>query len=75
MSISLFVPAYEKMLRLARERSIPDSEDGRIHSMDFTPVYDQLSEMGRRLMEQAITQNKRIPQEIVSYALLKEIMR
>ena len=59
MDIKLFVPAYEEMLRLAQTKNIPDSDD----------------ERNRSIFEQSIQNNKRIPQEIIPYAFLKDNMR
>lgn len=75
MDIRLFVPAYEEMLRLAQSRTIPDSDDERLHHNDYGDVFAQLSSQGRLWMETSIRLNKRIPQEIISYAYLKENMR
>lgn len=75
LAIQLFVPAYEEMLRLAENRSIPDSGDARVHHEDYDGIFSLLSEAGAMQMRTSILQNKRIPQEIISYAHLKEIMR
>lgn len=75
MDIQLFVPAYEEMLRLAQNRTIPDSDDERLHHKDYSNVSAQLSSQGQLWLERSIQLNKRIPQEIISYAYLKENMR
>jgi hypothetical protein len=75
LDIQLFVPAYEVMLRLAQSRTIPDSDDERLHHKDYSNVLTQLSSQGQLWMEESIRLNKRIPQEIISYAYLKENMR
>ena len=75
LDIRLFVPAYEEMLHLAQNRTIPDSDDERLHHKDYSNVLTQLSSQGQLWMEESIRLNKRIPQEIISYAYLKENMR
>ncbi len=53
--IHLFVPAYEEMLRLARNRTIPDSEDGRERTEDYTALFGlvqpELQPVFRRAVE------------------------
>ena len=73
--IQLFLPAYEEMLRLSRNVTVPDSEDGRKLMEDYGAIYRSFAEESRSLLKQYITDNKRLPQEIVSYARLREVMR
>lgn len=75
LDIKLFVPAYEEMLRLAKGRNIPDSEDQRGIVKDYSSVFSCVSEELRPDFEKSIENNKRIPQEIISYAFLKNNMR
>ena len=75
IDIKLFVPAYEEMLRLAQTRNIPDSDDERNSIEDYSQIFDLVDQNLRNLFEQSIQNNKRIPQEIITYAFLKENMR
>ncbi len=75
IDIKLFVPAYEEMLRLAQIRNIPDSDDERNRIEDYSQIFDLVDQNLRKLFEQSIQNNKRIPQEIITYAFLKENMR
>lgn len=75
INIKLFVPAYEEMLRLAQTRNIPDSDDERNRIEDYSHIFDLVDQNLRTLFEQSIQNNKRIPQEIITYAFLKENMR
>ena len=75
IDIKLFVPAYEEMLRLAHTRNIPDSDDERNRIEDYSQVFDLIDQNLRNLFEHSIQNNKRIPQEIITYAFLKENMR
>ena len=75
LNIQLFVPAYEEMLRLAKDRIIPDSADHRERLGDYEPIYDLFSEDNKCILQKSIEANKRIPQEIVSYKQLLEYMR
>ena len=75
IDITLFVPAYEEMLRLAQTKNIPDSDDERNRIEDYSQIFDLVDQNLRTLFEQSIQNNKRIPQEIITYAFLKENMR
>lgn len=75
MDIKLFVPAYEEMLRLAQTKNIPDSDDARGRIEDYSQIFGLFDQNLRALLEQSIRDNKRIPQEIITYAFLKENMR
>ena len=75
IDIRLFVPAYEEMLRLAQTKNIPDSDDERNHIEDYSQIFDLVDQNLRVAFEQNIQNNKRIPQEIITYAFLKENMR
>lgn len=75
IDIKLFVPAYEEMLRLARTKNIPDSNDERNRIENYSQIFDLVEQKLRTLFEQSIQNNKRIPQEIITYAFLKENMR
>ena len=75
IDIKLFVPAYEEMLRLAQTRNIPDSDDERNRIENYSQIFALVDQNLRNLFEQSIQNNKRIPQEIITYAFLKENMR
>lgn len=75
LKIQLFLPAYEEMLRLARDRKIPDSEDHREVMGDYSEIYEMIAEECRDELQASILANKRIPQEIIPYTHLRQIMR
>ncbi len=75
LDITLFAPAYEEMLRLSQNRVIPDSDDQRRIIKDYSSVFACVNEQFRADFEKSIEENKRIPQEIISYAFLKNNMR
>lgn len=75
MDLKLFVPAYEEMLRLAQEKYIPDSTDERERMDDYSGIFDSVHQNLRATFEESIQNNKRIPQEIITYAFLKDNMR
>lgn len=75
IDIKLFVPAYEEMLRLARTKNMPDSKDERNRIENYSGIYDLVDKNLRTIFEQSIQKNKRIPQEIITYAFLRENMR
>lgn len=75
LDVSLFTPAYEEMLDLARNLQIPDSEDLREILGDYQQIYDGISEKNRDALKESIAQNKRIPQEIITYEQLLQKTR
>ena len=75
IDIKLFVPAYEEMLRLAQTKNIPDSDDERNRIEDYSQIFALVDQNLRTPFEQSIQNNKRIPQEIITYAFLKKNMR
>lgn len=75
LKISLFKQGYEEMLRLSVDFDIPDSDDKRELMGDYSEIYKAVSHAYRDRFKENIMQNKRIPQEIITYADLKEIMR
>ncbi len=75
LNIQLFIPAYEKMLELSRSVPIPDSDDHRNIPGNYSSIYGHFSESCQELLKRSIEENKRIPQEIISYALLLKEMR
>ena len=75
LDIQLFTPAYEEMLRLAELRNIPDSLDHRGQNRNYEPIYDLFSNEMKHLLSDYIHANKRIPQEIINYEKLLEVMR
>lgn len=75
LDVSLFIPAYEEMLNLAKEMRIPDSTDMREILGDYQQIYDQFPENNREYLKENIRGNKRIPQEIIPYERLLLKMR
>jgi len=56
-------------------RTIPDSLDHREQNRNYEPIYDLFSNEMKRRLSDYINANKRIPQEIISYEKLLEVMR
>ena len=75
LNIQIFVPAYEEMLRLAQSRNIPNSNDERNLMDDYSTIFNSINQDLRVAFKKSIEENKRIPQEIITYAFLKENMR
>jgi len=63
------------MLQLAQSRCIPNSRDMRERMDDYGEIFNYVKQSLRSAFEQSIQSNKRIPQEIISYAFLKVNMR
>ncbi len=73
LKIKLFLPAYKKMLDLAENREIPDSNDNRNLEYDFSKIFSLFDNNYSNRLKTYINSNKRIPQEIISYTkLVKE---
>ena len=75
LHIQLFVPAYDEMLKLASARQIPDSEDNRILSDCYDDVISLFAPEYQEKLRAYLSENKRIPQEIIPYTYLIEAMR
>lgn len=73
--ISLFLPVYHKMLELSRELLLPDSEDTRGIIPDISEILPMFSQYEQSQISQILYENKRLPQEILSYPVLAENMR
>lgn len=72
--VELFVPAYEKMLELSLNADVPDSDDHRNKTEDYTNILSVISFEYQNILIKALEDNKRIPQEIINYKCLKENM-
>lgn len=75
LNIRLFVPAYKKMLELSENIILPDSDDkrGKIPDISELSKLFYISEQER--IFNILKENKRLPQEILSYPVLAENMR
>jgi hypothetical protein len=69
--IELFIPGYEMMLELSRSTNLPNSVDHREHKNTYEEIYSLFEVEKADLLKEYINQNKRLPQEIISYAILK----
>lgn len=74
LDMALFVPAYEKMLELARKKRLPDSMDEREQMADYTSLYGLFGEIHAQELKDVIALNKRIPQEIINYPILRTLV-
>lgn len=75
LHIELFLPAYQKMLELSRSMQLPDSEDGRCIMPEMTEILPMFSDHEQKRITQILQDNKRLPQEILSYPVLADNMR
>lgn len=74
VNIKPFCEGYIKMLELAADKKIPDSEDGREKNINYLELENDFE---KNICEQIIyflEDNKRLPQEIISYQVLLENM-
>lgn len=75
LHIELFLPAYQKMLELSKRIQLPDSEDGRCVMPEMTRILSTFSAYEQNQITQILHDNKRLPQEILSYPVLADNMR
>ena len=75
LHIELFVPAYKKMIELSQNIRLPDSEDGRCIMPYMTGILPMFSDDEQARLTQILNDNKRLPQEILSYPVLADNMR
>ncbi len=75
IKISLFLPAYREMLNRAENIPVPPSDDKRGIMEDYSEIYKMFPDKYGIMLKNSISENKRIPQEIISYAVLLSEMR
>lgn len=75
LDFKLFVPAYGEMIRLSENRAIPDSCDGREILGDYDKLYTLFPVDDKNILMRLIADNKRLPQEIINYETLLNVMR
>ncbi|MGN0612936.1 MAG: hypothetical protein ACI4JB_03470 [Porcipelethomonas sp.] len=75
LDIRLFVPIYRKMLELAETDNLPDSGDGRRIDVKWDRFLHLFTEAEKLKLVEILEKNKRLPQEIINYTVLKENMR
>ena len=63
------------MLEKSVDYPIPDSQDNREKMEDYSEIYSYFDADQLSMIKQSIEQNKRIPQEIISFAVLNGTMR
>ncbi len=73
--IELFLPAYQKMLELSRSIQLPDSDDGRCIMPEMSGILPMFQVDEQKQITQILQENKRLPQEILSYPVLADHMR
>lgn len=75
LHIELFLPAYRKMLELSRNIQLPDSEDKRSIIPEMSRILPGFLADEQEQITQILNDNKRLPQEILSYPVLADNMR
>ncbi len=75
LHIELFLPAYQKMLELSRNIQLPDSEDRRCIIPEMSEILPVFQADEQKQITQILQDNKRLPQEILSYPILADNMR
>ncbi|WP_419081401.1 hypothetical protein, partial [Ruminococcus sp.] len=62
-------------LELSRSIRLPDSSDGRLIIPEMSGILPLFSDDEQKQITQIIEDNKRLPQEILSYPVLADNMR
>ena len=75
LPISMFISGYAKMLRLAEGKVMPHSHDRRNRMENYSPIYALFPAYTQTVLKEIMEENIRIPQEIVSYAVLLQEMK
>lgn len=75
LNISLFVPLYKKMLELCSVDLLPCSDDRRSINIDMTEILPLFTGQEQERINEILDLNKRLPQEIINYRILRENMR
>jgi hypothetical protein len=75
LHIELFLPAYKKMLELSHNIQLPDSDGGRCIMPEMSGILSHFTTDEQKQITQILGDNKRLPQEILSYPVLAENMR
>lgn len=75
LNIELFIPTYKKMLELSRNIQLPDSEDKRCIIPEMSGILPMFQSDEQEQITQILRDNKRLPQEILSYPVLADHMR
>ena len=75
LHIELFLPAYQKMMELSRNIQLPDSDDGRCIMPEMSEILPLFTVDEQEQITKILEDNKRLPQEILSYPVLANYMR
>lgn len=75
LNIGLFLPAYKKMLELSRDIQLPDSDDKRCIIPEMSEIFPVFQTDEQEQITLILQNNKRLPQEILSYPVLADNMR
>lgn len=72
LRMSLFVPGYRKMIERAQNIEWEDSPSSKKEDMNFEGLFGDFTTSERDFLKKILTENKLIPQEIISYIYLSE---
>lgn len=75
LNIVLFAPIYKKMLELADISKLPESDDKRGKEIDTVSLCDLFSNEEIAKINEVLRTDKRLPQEIINYEILKNNSR
>lgn len=74
-NIELFAPIYKKMLELADVSSLPESDDKRGKDIETDGLHELFSDEEIDKINDVLSSDKRLPQEIINYEVLKNNSR
>ena len=75
LDIELFAPIYKKMLELADVSSLPGSDDKRGKNIETDGLRKLFSDEETEKINEILSADKRLPQEIINYEVLKNNSR
>lgn len=72
LDIRLFIPGYRKMIQRAIGTVLEDSPSSKKEGMNFEYLFDDFNTEEKSFLVKTLSDNKLIPQEIISYTYLNE---
>ena len=71
LDIELFIPGYRKMIERAKNIRFEDSPSSKKEGMSFEILFEGFTAEERTFLNRVLEANKLIPQEIISYTVLR----
>ena len=75
LNIELFIPGYRKMIERVQSICLEDSPSSKKEGVSFENLFEGFSTEERHFLNRVLEENKLIPQEIIPYTVLKELLK